>query len=255
MRDFAKIVRRLEGLAPHRARLRTLGHVEGYPVFAARVSSDEGRPTVLVLGGTHGDEPASVEAALRFLERDNAGWLEQVQFEVIPCLNPYGHVHDTRHNSQDVDINWSYLRTDVPEVSLVKGLIEGRRFEAVIDLHEDWESPGFYLYELTRGMGPVGPGITEEVSRFLQINQSGTIEKERATDGVIHPNLRAERRRKGAGIPVALYRHHTDHLITTETPVEADLGTRVHAHLVAIDQLVGAHARAIASGRSSGDLR
>ena len=68
-----------------------------------------------------------------------------VRFEVIPCLCPWSYVHNARLNAQEVDVNWAFLRDDVPEIEILKGFVEGRVFAGVIDLHEDWESPGFYL--------------------------------------------------------------------------------------------------------------
>ena len=32
-----------------------------------------------------------------------------------------------------------------------------------MDLHEDWESPGYYLYEQFRDMASIGPEITRRV--------------------------------------------------------------------------------------------
>ena len=105
-------------------------------------------PVVYINGGTHGDEPAGVEAALAFLEGGWERWADRVRFEVIPCLCPWSYVHNARLNAQDVDVNWAYLRDDVPEIEILKGFLEGQVFAGVIDLHEDWESPGFYLYEM-----------------------------------------------------------------------------------------------------------
>lgn len=241
MRDYQKIVRRLEALPQAYIHRRVLGRVDGYPVYGMTLSQDRSLPTVLVMSGTHGDEPGSQEAGLAFLEADHSRWLPHMQIEVIPCLNPYGHVHDTRHNSQDVDINWAFLRDDVPEVTLVRKLIAGRRFKAVIDLHEDWESPGFYLYELTRGVPPIGQEITQRVADVLPLNLSQVIENEKARNGVIHPDLEAEKRRKGAGIPVALFQRHTDHLITTETPTHVEMAPRTRAHLIALERMMDAH--------------
>jgi len=75
----------------------------------------------------------------------------------------------------------------------------------------------------------------------LPLNLSPVIESEKARNGVIHPDLEAEKRRKGAGIPVALFQRHTDHLITTETPTDAEMTPRTRAHLIALEQMMDAH--------------
>ena len=242
MRAYGDIERRVEALSYSYATHRVLGEVEGYPVFGVTLSQDASLPVLFINGGTHGDEPAGVEGALAFLEGDQSRWLGDFQFEVIPCFNPYGYVHKTRLNGQDVDINWAFLRDDVPEIGLLRRFIDGRQFRAVMDLHEDWEIPGYYLYEQVRGRPPVGQEITRRVSRVCPLNMNTRIEKERAENGVIHPDLNAEKRRKGNGIPIALFKGgYTDHLITSETPTCRPIETRVRAHLTALETMIGAH--------------
>jgi hypothetical protein len=69
-----------------------------------------------------------------------------------------------------------------------------------------------------------------------------TIENEAAQNGVIFPNLAVERRRKGEGIPIALFQQkYTDHLITSETPTGEPMARRVQAHLIALETIIEAH--------------
>jgi hypothetical protein len=243
MRNYDDIVRRVEGLSRPHVQRRVLGDVEGYPVFGVTLSSGLELPTALIIGGTHGDEPAGVEAALAFLSQDQGTWLDALRFEVIPCFNPYGYVHNTRHNRQDVDINWAFLRDDVPEVGILRRLIEGRRFEAVIDLHEDWESPGYYLYELRRGAALIGPDLVRRVSAVCPVNTNPCIEGAEARAGVVYPDLDAEVARRGEGIPIALFNRYTDHLLTSETPTGEAMERRVRAHLIALETVIETHVR------------
>jgi hypothetical protein len=243
MRSYDDIVRRVEALSRPHVHRRVMGEAEGYPVFCVTLSGAADLPTVLIIGGTHGDEPAGVEAALAFLSRDPGPWAESLRFEVIPCFNPYGYVHNTRHNRQDVDINWSFLRDDVPEVEVLRGLIEGRRFEAAVDLHEDWESPGYYLYELRRGAALIGPDLVRRVSAVCPVNTNPCIEGAEARAGVVYPDLDAEVARRGEGIPIALFNRYTDHLLTSETPTGEAMERRVQAHLVALGAVIEAHVK------------
>lgn len=241
MRNYDDIVRRVEALSQPYVHRRVLGEVEGYPIFGLTLSSGPESPTVLIIGGTHGDEPAGVEAALAFLGRDHSPWLGALRFEVIPCFNPYGYVHNTRHNRQDVDINWAFLRDDVPEVEMFRRLVEGRRFEAAIDLHEDWESPGYYLYELRRGAALIGPDLVRRVSAVCPVNTNPCIEGAEARAGVVYPDLDAEVARRGEGIPIVLFQRYTDHLLTSETPTGEAMDRRVQAHLIALETVIDAH--------------
>jgi murein peptide amidase A len=242
MRDYNTVVNRIEALAGQAVRLEQLGEVNGLPVLCATLSQDASLPTIYINGGTHGDEPAGVEGALAFLEGNWAQWLDRLQFRVIPCLNPWGYIHNTRENAQGVDINWACLRKDVPEIALIRQFIEGKKFVATVDLHEDWESPGFYVYELYRDFA-IGQQITRRVAGVCQLNTERVIEGEDAIQGLIHPNLEADKRRGDDGIPIVLFRYgYTNRLVTTETPTKEPLAKRVDAQLATLDVVIGAHA-------------
>ena len=88
MRDYNEIIRRVENLRSAETSVQVLGEVEGYPIFGVERGIGEGLPTALVTGGVHGDEPAGVEAVLRFLERDPGSWLGRLAFETVVCVWP-----------------------------------------------------------------------------------------------------------------------------------------------------------------------
>ena len=235
-RDYDAVVKRVEAVSG--VDVYALGEVEGLPVLRVSAGKGDG-PVIYINGGTHGDEPAGVEAALAFLEEEWDRWADRVRFEVIPCLCPWSYVHNARLNAQEVDVNWAYLRDDVPEIKILKGFVEGRVFAGVIDLHEDWESPGFYLYEMFGDRGPLGRKMVTQVAKVCPINENAEIEGEVAVNGVIHPNMEVARRKYGEGIPIALYqRGHTDHLVTSESPTAQPMDVRVAAHLAAVEVMV-----------------
>ncbi|MCC7261151.1 MAG: M14 family metallocarboxypeptidase [Candidatus Latescibacteria bacterium] len=221
--------------------VRELGRAGQYPLWAVEQGHDPQRPTALVIGGTHGDEPASPAAVLAFCRRGAGPWLEAFNFLALPCLNPHGYAHGTRHNAQDVDINWAYKRDDVPEIQIVRAILADRRFAFVVDFHEDWESPGFYLYELYRHREPLGPQIMAQVSSICPLNTHPVIEGQRAHGGVIVPAAEKHEELRGEGIPVVLYDHHTDHLVVTETPTALPIEERVRAQLATLEVVVSAY--------------
>ena len=239
MRDYNEIVKRAESLSCRGHRVQVLDRIAGYPVYCVSAGWDPSLPAIYVNGGTHGDEPAGTQGALAFLETCCDRWLDRFRFYVIPCLNPYGFVHDSRSNAQDVDINWAFLDDDVPEVRVIKRFIRGREFAAIMDLHEDWESPGYYLYEQVRGREAAGPRITCRVSEVCPLNTHTTIEGEIARNGVIFPNPDVEKRRMGGGVPIVLFQQkYTDRLITSETPSALAMEVRIRAHLIALETML-----------------
>ena len=67
-RDYCEVVHRLHALPRREWRVEQVGQVWGYPFFRVRRRIDRRAPTILVTAGIHGEEPGSVEGALRWLE-------------------------------------------------------------------------------------------------------------------------------------------------------------------------------------------
>lgn len=91
------------------ARVRTgvvIGRSRAGRLMRAHVFNARGTIRVLVIGGTHGDEPASAALARRFIESLRARPLPpRVRIVVVPVLNPDGLIAGTRTNKRAVDIN------------------------------------------------------------------------------------------------------------------------------------------------------
>lgn len=241
MRDYNQFEERLHAACAGRGHANVAGSVGGRRIYHATLHADALGDPALLLSGTHGDEPAGVEAALQFIERASDGFPD-IRFDMLPCTNPHGYVHGTRENAEGVDLNWVYDRADLPEIQALRRAIAGRRFRFIMDLHEDWESPGYYVYELRRNGPYIGDELSDQVARVCPINRDPVIEGDAAVAGVIHPEPYADRREsRGHGVPVALYEEYTDHLLTSESPTPLPLQTRVDAHLTALAAAIEAH--------------
>jgi hypothetical protein len=68
----------------------------------ARADGSAAQPT-LILGGIHGNEPATVHLLTEFLEPHLASL--PVPTVVVPLCNPDGHALDSRYNARGVDLN------------------------------------------------------------------------------------------------------------------------------------------------------
>jgi hypothetical protein len=149
---------------------------------------------------------------------------------ICPCLNPTGLALGTRENADGVDLNRDYRHLRTAEVrSHVQWLSRQPRFDLTCCLHEDWESRGFYLYELNpRGVPSAAERVLARIARVCPIDLSPEIEGRPATGGLIRPNLDPASRPEW---PEAFYliQHQSDHSFTFEAPSDFPLPVRVRA--------------------------
>lgn len=70
--------------------------------------SGEPGPTVLLIGGIHGDEINGVEIVRRFIERDLSNHLRRGSIIAIPLLNVFGFINFSREVPDGKDVNRSF---------------------------------------------------------------------------------------------------------------------------------------------------
>lgn len=237
VRDYNEVVQRLQKLPRGRWRVARVGEILGYPFFCVRRDIARDAPTVLLTGGMHGEEPAGVEAVLRWLE--SGQWMKwRVNWFALPCINPYGWERHQRTNAQRCDINRQFRNSsDCPEAELVKQLVRGKKFLFSIEFHEDVEASGYYLYELRREPPFIGEKIVKAVSAVVPINPSAVIDGNKATGrGLIRRDAGAYTFQKRRRWPMAfhLFSNCTGHVLGSETPVHVPLQKRAEAHMTAL---------------------
>ena len=234
MRDYGDIVRRLRALEKGPFALEQIALRHDLPLFCLRRAGAAGH--ILLSAGTHGDEPAGPLAVLDFLERRPADLPSGLDLTVFPCLNPHGYIHDTRENGDGVDINRSFEDDSTPEAVLLKKLLSDQRFDLFIEFHEDWEFPGYYLFECVRGSS-LGSRIVSRVEAAgMPIYDKPSIDDVPVHHGVATATdeLLATHEIGYKPLPLWLFRGHTDHVITSETPSQRNLNERVAAHVTAL---------------------
>lgn len=105
-----------------------------------------GEAPVCLSGGMHGDEPAGPLAVLELLR---SGTLDEGSWLVTPAINPTGLVAGIRENADGFDLNRDYLARRTSEVRSHAAWLEALPCpRLLVSLHEDWESTGFYFYEI-----------------------------------------------------------------------------------------------------------
>ena len=170
-RHFEDIVARLKASLNPEGELTAVDTLSrgncDYPLI--KIVVGKGNPRrVLISGGIHGDEPAGVETICAFLENKlYINFLKVWEFTLLPCINPSGFEAGTRHNQDDIDLNRKFKEDQVPrEVAFVKSILD-QPYHLDLELHEDVDSSGYYLYQKDQatelsipGTGYSGPGGT-----------------------------------------------------------------------------------------------
>jgi protein MpaA len=186
--------------------------------------------------GIHGDEPAGPLAALQLLE-DNR-WPD-ADLWLCPCLNPTGFERGTRENAQGMDLNRQYLKPSAEETRAHIAWLERQPgFDVSLCLHEDWESQGFYLYELNLDKKPsLAEEIMRRVAEVCPVDPSPLIEGRTAAGGIIRPGLDPRSR---PDWPEAFYliTYKSGLSYTLEAPSDFPLATRVTALVAGVRAVV-----------------
>lgn len=189
---------------------------------------------IYISTGIHGDEPAGPLAALRLLHENK--WPEHFEVWFCPCLNPTGFVLNRRENGDGKDLNRDYRHLETVEVAAhVRWLERQPNFDVTICLHEDWETHGFYVYELNPDHRPSLAGkMVEAVAQVCPIDLSPMIEGREAKGGIINPNLDPASR---PDWPEAfwLLQNKTRQSYTLEAPSDFPLKTRVDALVAGVN--------------------
>ena len=212
---------------------------ESLPLYAAAPVRRPRRPRLrlCLAAGIHGDEPAGVEAIVRFLEDDGlpggTDWL------ALPCLNPAGCAHGTRENDAEIDLNRCFGLEEAPEeVMAVREAVRGRGFDAFVCCHEDSSAQGFYLYEARRGRSPrLGPVVLDAVRDRVAIDDRQVIDDRINRGGILVPD-NWRRRKTGWCFGLHEHRRGTPNVLILETPMHLPYEQRVDLHLRALHRMV-----------------
>ena len=233
--SFESIIHRIEKTHPNSIETHHTIQTSTYPLI--KIVLGKGNPRrVLISAGIHGDEPGGIESLLSFLNNNHySPYIDLWEFTFLPCINPHGYEFGTRENHEGKDLNRFFKEDEPPvEVSFVQSILN-TPFDLTIELHEDYESAGYYLYQ--KGVDAkddaLGFEILDAIKHIMPINLNDEIDGSSAVQGVIG---------KGIDIstmdwwPMALYGllKGVSRCLTLETASHFDMATRANAHLTAI---------------------
>ena len=230
---------RLEGAGRDAGfRVERFGEVAGHTLLALTKRTPGPRPRIYLSAGIHGDEPAPPLALLEMLEAglfdSRAGWF------ICPLLNPLGFTRGTRENAENLDLNRDYKHLRSAEIQAHQRWLQRQpNFDLTLCVHEDWESTGFYLYELNpHQRGSLAEEIIAAVERVCPIETATVIDgREAAARGIIRPVSDPLLRDNW---PEAIYlrAHHTTLSYTLESPSALPLPQRIAAHRAAVETAI-----------------
>jgi len=202
---------------------------DGLPVYEVRSPALTQTNGIYLSAGIHGDEAAGVEGLARWAEV-NLRQLSSLPLIFFPCLNPWGLIHNSRNSQSGDDLNRSWGGSGNLLTSTVQNRIRGMSFQLSLNLHEDYEGNGVYLYELTRGRAhpSLGEIILKSAAKIIVPDSRELIDGRKAKDGIIRPR---PRNILPDEMPEALFlfKQHADQSYTLETPSEFDFQGRADA--------------------------
>jgi len=205
------------------------GEVGGFPLLASS-KGDPSQPSIYLSSGIHGDEPSGPQALLGLLNEDFFD--DRFHWLICPTLNPTGLEAGTRENSRGIDLNRDYCLCESEEVSSHLAWLKEQEIpQLFLSLHEDWESSGFYYYEINLGgavpdyqellaaAAPYFPPEPESLIDGHEVTEPGWIHHSE------HPDL-------PEGWPEAIYlaKMGCPISLTFETPSSMVLRKRVGCH-------------------------
>lgn len=192
-------------------------------------------PRVYLSAGIHGDEPAGPLALLGLLRE--GFFTPSLHWLICPALNPGGLAVNTRENGEQVDLNRDYWIRSTREVTAHVAWLDSRPApDLFISLHEDWETHGFYFYEINLHADDPERArkILEATCPWFCAEPGPEIDghESREPGWIYHaaePDL-------PEGWPEAIYlaKKGCPLSFTFETPSHAALADRVAAHMAAV---------------------
>ena len=211
----------------------------GYEVFAFENQCAVPRCEaggLYVSSGVHGDECAPPWSLLQWVETEPA-ILNSKPVVIFPCLNPHGFVENTRHDHSGMDLNRNFQDENVPLIGRWQDFLEDREFDLAVNLHEDYDALGIYLYEIVRTQSR-GDQLLSACSEVIRRETAAMVDGSEFENGLLsHETNDADLKRVvdedlEGGCPEAIWlaMHHATDTFTFESPSEMALETRVAAH-------------------------
>lgn len=250
VRDISLINARLiKAASSSQLSIDVIGEVEygkyKAPVWVATFTPlKETKYRVFLSGGVHGDEPAGAEIMVKTIEmvaKDPKKY-EDISFDIVPIVNPWGWSHNIRFNQEGRDINRDFASFKTQESAIIKKFVEGKIYDLIIDHHEDPSSKGFYMYQYGNPDTTLSRKVIEAVrGSGYPIEQDVNMIILKTKDGLIDApmwGLWYMKITRQLSITNYFRLHNSKDVYTVETPTILDLKDRLGIHQMALEILI-----------------
>ena len=194
---------------------------------------------IYLSSGIHGDEPAGPLAVLEMMR--NKCFSENFRWMICPALNPGGLASSKRESREGNDLNRDYLKTNTREVAAhTEWLKRHPAPDLFVSMHEDWESSGFYFYEINLGEDEPerARDLLAKISPILAPEQEPEIDEHEVREpGWIYHEDEPD---VSDSWPEAIYvaKNGCPISFTFETPSQAEMSVRIGAHMAGFHSLI-----------------
>jgi hypothetical protein len=235
--DYKLLIKKWRALVRKNGwKIKKIAESADMPIYEVFSGKEDSGNLVYISAGIHGDEPASVWALYSWFEMQSESH-DELSFMIFPCLNPFGLINNIRFDSDGDDLNRSWGST---EKSLISQIIERTKpfsFSMAINLHEDYDANGIYLYESLDGKmrDDLALQILTSGSKYIPVDSRKKIEGRWSKNGIIRPSPSSLPKE---GLPEAefLQRGKAKRTLVLETPSEYDLRQRIKAQVAMIQK-------------------
>ena len=237
--DYDHLIRRWRAVARAAGLRMERWHRDGkYPLYVLRTGVLGTAGGIHLSAGIHGDEPGASEGLIAWAEA-HAAELPHLPLLIVPCMNPWGLVNNTRVNRKFEDLNRLFHRNDLPLIAAWKELMEPYQFAVSMTLHEDFDGQGIYLYEVLRDQESWGHDLLALAREHIPIEPRRRLDGKKAAAGLIKRRLHLPWFNQN-GYPEAVWMHlyKAGRCYTVETPSEYALPDRVAAQAAVVEGMV-----------------
>jgi len=227
------------------------------PVWALSFTPlEEPKYEVLLTGGVHGNEPVSVEIMLQMVETlaENPQKYENIYFDIVPIVNPWGWSHDIRFNRDGRDVNRDFASFTSQEAMIIREFTAGKEYDLIVDHHEYVRGTGFFMYQLANPSQSVSRKVIKAVrDQGYPIEQDVRVIILKTEDGLIDApmwTLRFVRLVNRLSMTNYFRLNNNDLVYLIETPTSLSWESRLTMHKIAVDILLNSLSSDFAQGGS-----